>query len=224
MQRSLNQRQAAVYSELFSLVPTRAQRRMLQIIEGAIRNYISLGVENTTYESIAKACKISRPLIQHYFKDKDEVFQMAVKYIRVNYQQYTIQAFRNKNTPQERLAAYVDAAVGWVKAFPAHQRVWNLFYYYCGVDKRLCDLNTELVNIGHDRITALLQEGAEAGVFAADNLKGRAKQIQVLITGSIVTITTETLYADIEEFRAQITEACVRLATTPSPQKSLTQP
>lgn len=216
MQKAVKERQAAVYSELFTLIPSRAQRRMIQIIEGAIKNYISLGVENTTYESIAKTCKISRPLIQHYFKDKDEVFEMAVKFIRVNYQQYTIQAFRGKNTPMEKLEAYVDSAIDWVKAFPAHQRVWNLFYYYCGVSSRMRDLNSSLVSIGHDRITALLQEGATEGIFATDNLTGRAKQIQVLITGSIVTATTETLYTDLDEFRVQMVDACIGLAKNPS--------
>jgi len=216
MQRSISQRQAAVYSQLFTLLPSRAQRRMIQIIEGAIKNYISLGVENTTYESIAKTCKISRPLIQHYFKDKDEVFEMAVKYIRLNYQQYTIQAFKDKHEPMERLVAYIESAISWLKDFPSHQRVWNLFYYYCGVDPKMRALNTELVTMGHERITALLQQGADAGVFAPDNLVGRAKQIQVLLTGTIVTATTEALYADPEEFRRQMVQGCIGLAVNPS--------
>jgi AcrR family transcriptional regulator len=202
-----------VYTGLFTLAPTKAQRRMVQIIEAAIKNYCTIGVENTTYDSIAKTCKTSRSLIQHYFKDKDEIFEMVVKYIRVHYQQYAINAFQKKEQPMDRLVAYAEAALAWVEEYPKYQRVWNLFFYYCGINPRWRALETELVTLGHERITALLQDGANQGIFAPDNLKRRAKQIQVLLTGAIVTASTETLYVDFDQFLNEIVEGCVRLAT-----------
>jgi len=215
MRKEISKAQLGVYSDLFTLAPSRAQRRMLQILEAAIRNYCTIGIENTTYDSIAKTCKISRSLIQHYFQDKDEIFEMVVKYIRVQYQQYAIKAFQQKEDPKERLMAYAESAVRWIHDYPNYQKVWNLFYYYCGVNARWRNLETELVTLGHNRITALLQAGADQGIFPGDHLSKRAKQIQVLITGAIVTGSTEDLPVDFEEFCKNTVEGCLTLALSP---------
>ncbi len=55
----------SIYSNLFEFVPTRSQRRIIGLLEAAIRNYATIGIEKTTYDSIAKAAKVSRPLVQH---------------------------------------------------------------------------------------------------------------------------------------------------------------
>ena len=203
----------AVYSELFAYVPSRAQKRMLQIVKGAIKCYASLGIEGTTYDRIAKTCKISRPLIQHYFKDRNEIFEMAMKYIRMQGQQAVVAACKDKVVPREKLAAYIEAHFNWLKKKPSHWELFKIFYYYCGSDPGARILNTQLVGMGHDRITAFLSEGAAAGDFAKDDLSRRAKDIQVLLTGALLMVSIENL--DDARFRAQIVASCLRIAREP---------
>lgn len=201
-----------VYSDLFNLVPTRAQRRMIQILEAAIRNYASIGIENATYDSIAKACKVSRPLIQHYFKDKSEIFEMALKYIRATFQKIAIEEIQSQNTPTDKMRAYVGSLFVWHKKFPLHAKVWNLMYYYSAVDNRMRKVHTELADIGHRRITALLEDGVKAGEFAGGNLEERAKLIQTLYTGGLIMVSTENLYVSKKTFEEHLVQGCLDIA------------
>lgn len=213
-----------IYSDLFQLVPSRAQRRMIQILEAAIRNYVTIGIENTTYDSIAQACGVSRPLIQHYFKDKDAVFEMTIKYIRVNFQKIAVDAIQKEKTPVGQLTQYVASLFTWIKKFPLHAKVWNLVYYYAAVNPRIRKIHTELATMGHERITALLQAGVDAGVFADGELKKRAKLIQTLYTGGLVSATAEELYVPKEVFRDSLIEGCLDIAMrgpAPTPGKPL---
>jgi AcrR family transcriptional regulator len=209
----------SVLSSLFEFMPTRAQRRMVEILEGAIRNYATIGVEKTTYDSIAKACKISRPLVQHYFKDKDAIYEMSMKYIRANFQKLAVDAIKKSSDPATQLEQYVSALFAWAKKYPLHAKVWNLVYYYAAVDSHLKRINTDLVMMGHDRITALLTAGVESGVFADGEIRARAKMIQMLYTGALVSVSSEDLYIDVEEFRKLLVRSCLQLAIQPLPRQ-----
>ncbi len=207
----------SVLSSLFEFMPTRAQRRMVEILEGAIRNYATIGVEKTTYDSIAKACKISRPLVQHYFKDKEAIYEMSMKYIRANFQRLAVESIKKQDDPKQQLEQYVSALFSWAKKFPLHAKVWNLVYYYAAVDSHIRQIHTELAMMGHDRITSLLTSGIEAGVFAPGEIRARAKMIQTLYTGGLVMVTSEDLYVDSETFRTLLVRSCLQLAQQPLP-------
>jgi AcrR family transcriptional regulator len=57
--------------------PDREQRRQ-EIIRAAIRLFSERGVENVTFGDIAKAARLSRPLVYFYFPDLDTLFTEAV--------------------------------------------------------------------------------------------------------------------------------------------------
>ncbi len=205
-------RALSVYSGLFEWAPSKAQRRMIQILEAAIRCYVTIGIESTTYESIAKQGKMSRPLIQHYFKDKNAIFEMVVKYIRVNFQKIAVDAIQKAKTPEEQLRQYVGSLFIWRKKYPLHVKVWNLVYYYAAVNPDIRRLHTDLATMGHDRITELLAAGAEAGVFAKGEFRKRAKIIQTLYTGGLITASSENLYIPEETFKEHLVEGCLEIA------------
>src|SRR5687767_8770103 len=83
--------QMEIMKSLPHLAFSKATLRQVQIIEAAIFCYANFGVIDTTFERIAKQAKLSRPLIFHYFNDKTEIFDAAVKYVRAIYQQLVIE-------------------------------------------------------------------------------------------------------------------------------------
>lgn len=202
----------STYAELFDHQPPRVQRRMIQILEAAIRNYFTLGIEKTTYESIAKAGKISRPLIQHYFKDKDEIFVMALKYIRVTFQKLAIDGIARAQSHEGQMKEYVGSLFEWLQKYPMHAKVWNLMYYYAAVDSSFLAMHTHLAEMGHQRIIALLREGAKEGVFSGGDLERRAKLIQTMYTGGLIMVTAEKLYVSLDTFRQYLTDAILEIA------------
>ena len=203
--------QNTIYSDLFP-EPSKTEKRVIQIVEAAIKNYATIGIDKTTYDRIAKTCKISRPLIQHYFKDKDAVFQMAIKYIRANYQQYVVDAMEGKTKAVDLLSAYVQSALAWQAEYPQHARTWLLFFYQCTLDKKLKTLNSSLTEMGHQRIQELLKLGESQGDFKIGDLPSQAKQIQTIINGAIITEMTEELFVESKKFHRQTITHCLHVA------------
>lgn len=196
--------------DLFPDSPARAEQRVVQILEAAIRSYASVGVEETSFQALSKRCKVSRPLIHHYFGSKRELFEGAVKYIRAHLQKHVVTAIQSEKEPREQLRAYVAAHVDWVEAHPEYAAVATLFFYYCAIDKKLRALNAKLVAMGHERITALIEEGIRRKVFPPQNAASKAKALQLLVTGLTLAAITEVV-ENPGERRRQMLEECEAL-------------
>lgn len=198
--------------ELFDTLATKAQRTQMAILEAAIKNYSKVGVDETTYEKIAKTCKVSRPLIQHYFPDQHELFTLTMKYIRAKFQQISVEAIREEMSPDKQLEAYVRSNFSWAQRFRAHANVWLLFYHYCGVHPKFRELNTTFVRMGHERIQGLLELGIQRKVFACKDPYMNAKLIQIIITGALVSICTDNSPIPVPKFQEEIVKLCLELA------------
>lgn len=203
---------AALYSDILPQAPSRAQSRTLEIIEGAIHCYATLGIDGTTYENIAKASKISRPLIFRYFKDREAIFESAIRYIRTHFQKLAVDAIMAETEPKMQLEAYVLSTFAWVAQYPEHVRTWILFYYSCGTNAKHRALNTDLVKMGHERITAILAEGKKRGDFNCAKPSQSARAIQMLITGALISAATEDPFIPIKELKAITTQEALRMA------------
>jgi AcrR family transcriptional regulator len=200
----------SILFELFPQTPKRSEKRILEIVEAAIKSYATLGIEKTTYATIAKIGKISRPLVQHYFKDKEAIFDLAVKYIRIHFQKMAVSAIEKQKTPQKMLEAYVDSTFDWLEKFPNHTRVWLLFYFYCTADKKSRELNTELTQTGRKRIEAILNAGVAMGAFGCKQPAEAALLIQTMVTGALIAAGTETV--DVAAYRQTVRAQCLALA------------
>ena len=183
----------------------------MQIAEGAIECYADIGYALTTFEKIAEKCKISRPLIKHYFDTREEVFDFSIRYIRANFQRLAIEYIGEGRTTLEKLERYVTSTFHWLDRFPTHIRVWIYYLHYCSIVDSMKEQNTEFVNIGHDRIAALIQLGIDEGKFNVSDLRAAAKQVQVIISGALITCVCEDLYVTRKEFESQTLDLCYKI-------------
>lgn len=191
--------------------PSKSELRKQQIIDSAIRCYATFGAENTTYEKIAKVCKVTRPLIQHYFPDRDELFAVAVHYIRWRYQRAVVERVEKAQGPLDKLRAYIDASQQWVIDEPLHSKAWALFFYHCSINPKFKALNTELVATGTQRIMGLLSAAQTQGALSPKlNVAFAARAIQHVLTGAIVAAGTETLTVPWNEFKNSTQSICLR--------------
>ena len=200
----------------FPARPSKSQRRKVQILEKSIGLFATRGLDLVTYDDIARACGVTRPLVQHYFPNRDDFVLLTMKYIRAIFQRVCVAAISRHTTPHAQLLAYLDATAEWIDEYSTHARVWLLFYYFCGIKKKYRSLNTELVRVGQERIASLVSLGAARGEFRplvneAEAL-ARAKLIQRALTAYLLTaVTEEGVAADPAELAAT-RELCVLLA------------
>ena len=56
------------------------RQRKIAILRQAFRLFAKDGYQNTSLSQLAETCEISRPTLYLYFRDKEEIFNYAVKY------------------------------------------------------------------------------------------------------------------------------------------------
>ena len=187
---------------------SKSEKRRFQIIEKTITELATNGIDSITHDSLAKSCKVSRSLIQHYFPDRDELFLLAFRYVRAKFQKLCVDEMQKHDSAQKKLKAYIECACSWPKVAPDDCKVWLLFYYHCGIKREYKTLNSELVEQGHARILALLND-IIGNKKTNDPINiTRAKLIQNLITSYFLSVMTEN---NSKEFNAELLGATVQL-------------
>lgn len=167
----------------------------MRIVQAAITSYARLGIEKTTYASLARTCGISRPLIHHYFPDLESLFLLVAKYVRSTLLKMASEGIQAGGTdPCKMMLGYVHGCFEWVRLYPDQGKFWMLYFYECGRGKTARETNTELVERGHARIRALIESGAQICGWRFQDSEKAAKVVQLILTGAITSAITEGGY------------------------------
>jgi AcrR family transcriptional regulator len=184
---------------LFRSEASKSQLQQVKIVEAAIKSYARHGIEKTTYTNLAKQCAISRTLIHHYFPTLDSLFLLAARYARETLLECAKKGLvAHRLDERKQLDGYIEGCFNWVRLFPDQAKFWMLYFYQASLGGEAMQENSELVSAGHERIEGLILAGREKGYFHFKDAKETAKGIQLLITGAIVSVLTETGYLTLE--------------------------
>jgi AcrR family transcriptional regulator len=94
----------------FSKNPELVNKRRKQIIDGAIRVFIRLGFDNASMNDIAEECGMSKGLLYHYIKTKNDVLYLVAKdQYDINKKSYGEERDHCATlAPKEALLHYID--------------------------------------------------------------------------------------------------------------------
>jgi AcrR family transcriptional regulator len=203
----------SIIPEIVDPLLRKSERTKFAIVQATIEVYAAHGREGTTYERIAKSAGISRPLVQKYFPDREELFDLAMKFIRGNLQGIALKALgETHGSPEGELEAYVRSVFGWFVSHPSHARTMLGVICHAAHSRVHRASNTELADMGHERIATLLARlPANKGAKAKD-LQERAKVIQNIIVGSFVCVLTEDLSLPFARLEERTVETCLAVA------------
>ncbi|HVK60604.1 MAG TPA: TetR/AcrR family transcriptional regulator [Bdellovibrionales bacterium] len=181
--------------DLFESSASKSQIQQLRIIEAALESFSKHGIEKTTYTNLAKRCKISRPLIHHYFPTLEDLFLLAAKYVRKTLLNLALEEMtKAKPDSRSQIEAYARGCIRWVKEFPEQNSFWLLYFYQCSLKGLAREENTKLVQAGHERIRMLIEMGNKEKTWAVSKPVEVAKTVQLLITGTLVSLMSEDAY------------------------------
>lgn len=172
-------------------VSTKGDRRVLQIVESACDLIAKEGYEALDFGALAKKCKVTRPLINHYFANKNELFLSVVQYVGVEHQKYIIAGLSSQGPASQLLDSYLKANILWPTDKVSHARVWMHYLALSSFQKEAKKENTRSVDHGAQRIWEILQAGATQGRWSSDKLLEKARTIQLLLTGVVISLVTE---------------------------------
>jgi len=199
---------AEIYQRLGS---AKAKRKAYGIIESALQCLARKGFDQVSLEMISREAGVSRPLLKHYFEGIEEIRLFAIKYVRLLFQKFVIDAVEKEQTPERMLAAYVTSCLRWAEVHRTHAIVWLTFLHRCVRHTEFRALNTEAVKVGEARIAAIIRDGMRLGVFSITDPECVAKSIQVLVMGAMITSASEN-FEKPKLFATGIQNACFTLA------------
>jgi TetR/AcrR family transcriptional repressor of bet genes len=203
--------------EILPQKASKSQLRKIQIMEAAIEISAAEGLDGTTYDRIASYCGTSRQLVQHYFPKREEMFLLAIQYLRSNARKVVYEQIDKLVPPDSpdlvaRLAAYVSGTFHWFSRYPSHTKVWPIFYSYAASKKKYREINTDLSVRMEAQIHGMIAEGKKRGQFRCKDAKAAARTVQMLVTGALLAMLTEDVDASAAEIESQIRAASLLIA------------
>lgn len=202
-----------LFIELYNrLEEPKAKRRAFFILEAAISCFAKKGFESVSMEMIAREAGVTRPLVKYYFKDLQDIQITAVKYIRLLFQKYAIEALSRADDSSSALNMYVRACFDWLANFRTHAKVWLAFIHVCSYHRASSALNTSAVQVGAERITQILEVGVARGEFQCENPQTAARLIQTVITGALISFGSEQLEAP-SDYQKMVEMHCLEIAS-----------
>jgi|GEM_PF-2287765 len=200
-----------LFSEVYQrLEEPRARRKAFLLVDATIQCLSRKGFDGVTLEMISREAAVSRPLINHYFKDLEDLLDCAVKYIRLLFQRVVVEQTVKEKDEVQMLASYVRTCFAWIDGFRVHGEVWLSLLHRCSRGKKYRTLNTLAVQTGSQRITTMIQLGIDHGFMNCSEPAVRAKMIQTLITGAMVTYSTEEI-EDPKRYVVDVISQCLAI-------------
>ncbi|MDY0883771.1 TetR family transcriptional regulator C-terminal domain-containing protein [Dongia soli] len=136
--------------------------RRQDLITGTIKSIATIGYHNSTVQTICEAAGLSRGLIGHYFKGKDDLLLEAFRHQTAEADEDTKQAIRAVGTdPVQRLLAATSVTFMRSATSREHALVWLAF---CGVvpwNSSMGELHAKLYRRYRSWIQRMMEQAAE---------------------------------------------------------------
>lgn len=175
-----------------------AAARRDQIIQACIQTLDEVGYVNISLTKIAKKAKISTGLISYHFKDKEDLINHTLMHLVERQTNYIIEKVHLKETPSDRLAAFIEASLAYQGTHPIHNIALIEIIFNARTEAgipfyKLADDEEDALLL---LLLDILKAGKEANVFSApfDH-----KMIAVIIQGAIA----ETMFKIGENFELE---------------------
>lgn len=177
------------WGEIQELLEKKTYQRKFQIIEAFTELVTKRGLHHTSHAEIAKACGITRQLVDHHFPDDSALFVLSFKYIYAGFQKFAADGLMAKVGLTNQLEGYIDGVVRWMSEKQTHARFLVQFYAVVQLDEEISTFFERNLKIGRERITALLLCGQKEGLFQGmteELLSKKATAIQIQIFGFLI--------------------------------------
>lgn len=184
---------------------TRGETRRILILRSAIEVLSSQGIQHTTFDAVARVAKMQRSHVAYYFKTRDEMVLMAIRFVVVKGQEATIELLKDAKTPEKRLMAILRAFFQQAKDTPQHIPIWILFWSLASIDPTYRLLQEEIKQMGKDRIEQILELYFNNSKTTRKEISLLARNIQALGYGYMIRAMSSK---NLEEFEECADEVC----------------
>lgn len=167
------------------------------ILNIAQRIFARFGIRKTTMDEIARLARMGKSTLYYYFKNKEEIFAEVIHKESAIVKRKLEEAVSRAKTPQEKISAYVLTRMKHLKELSN--------YYTTLTDEYLDHLSfvekerEEFTQYEMASLKKILEEGADKGIFAIEDLNVTARMITLAMKGMEYPLIIENSVEDMEK-------------------------
>lgn len=162
------------------------EQRRKEIVQATMDLTAELGIKRVTTQAIADRVGIAQPTIFRHFKTRDAIFSAVIGWIAENLFKAISSGLNSDQQPDQQLQKLIQHQLTFINKHRAVPKV--LFSDLLHLDSpKLKSSLQEVMNRYIKRITQLLQQGKQSGVFCEDlDVDQTARYIAALIQGLVL--------------------------------------
>lgn len=158
----------------------REQKRQT-ILDMARKIFSRFGLNKTTMDEIAKATRMGKATLYHYFSSKEQIFAEVIKEESRILKDKLDDALENAKTPQEKLRSYIITRIKYLNVLANTYSALSDDYleHYSSVKK----FRQEFSENELQTLTALLRYGVDKKVFSVMKINDVANVMVMALRG-----------------------------------------
>ena len=167
------------------------------ITQGARKIFSRYGFLKTTVEEIAKAARMGKASLYHYFESKEDIFREVVEQEHQFLTEKIQEAIRKVDAPQKKISAYVKTRMKHLNELAnIHSALKDDYLdHYAFIEEiRERNFRQEI-----ETIQAILKEGVQKGVFVIRDIKLTSFSIISALKGLEYPWTVKTPLPEVEK-------------------------
>ncbi|MCK5833311.1 TetR/AcrR family transcriptional regulator [bacterium] len=167
------------------------------IIASAQKLFSRFGFLKTTVDEIAKAARMGKASLYHYFKSKEDIFREVIEKESQVLSGKTREAIERENTPQDKMKAFIVTRMQCLSELAnIYDALRNEYLeHYAFIEKaREANFREEI-----ETVEAILEVGVKDGVFDIDDVELTAFAIISALKGLEYPWTIEISVDEIEK-------------------------
>ena len=175
------------------------EQKKQTILEVAQHFFLRFGLNKTTMDEIAKAARMGKATLYHYFRDKEQIFYEVVREEAKTMENAINNAVKDIADPKERLRIYINVRLENLNRLVITYSALRDEYlgHLSSVKKFRADFNDYETRM----LSSILRDGIDKKIFSTINIKEIIKMLTAVLRGLEISLITD---ADIQIDKSEI--------------------
>jgi len=166
------------------------EQKKQTILEVARKIFSRFGLNKTTMDEIAKAARMGKATLYHYFRDKEQLFYEVIREEAKTMQNAIDDAIKEISNPKERLRIYINVRLEYLNKLVITYSALRDEYleHLSSVKKFRADFNDYETRM----LTSIFRDGVDKKTFAIMNIADMIKIFTTVLRGMELYMITDS--------------------------------
>jgi AcrR family transcriptional regulator len=175
----------------YSNIMNKREQKRQSILVVAQQIFSRLGLAKTTMDEIARAARIGKATLYHYFRDKEQLFYEVVRQETKTMKDAINGALKDVANPRERLRIYINIRLETLKRFVITYSA--LRDEYLGNLSSVKEFRADFQDYENRMLASIFRDGMDKKIFAVMNINEIIRIFSMALRGMELYMFTDSV-------------------------------